>query len=178
MPRHKKFSSLGNKVDPKKPYITKSRIVKKIIFHCSATPTGRDVGAKDIDNMHRKRWGKNSGCGYHFIIDIHGNVQKGRWSDSNGSHAGPDKKLGRLSSNQETIAVMYAGGVDNKLRALSFGMNEKQKETAIKLLAALAEGYILKTEDVLGHNELPLVNKACPCTPMEELRARIHIVND
>ena len=178
MQRHKKFSSLGQIVDPRKPYITKIRKVKKIIFHCSATPTGRDVGAKDIDDMHRNRWGANSGCGYHFIIDIHGRVQKGRWSDSNGSHAGPNKKSGRKSSNAETLAVVYAGGVDENIIALDDGMNDKQKETAGILLRALLDGYKLDETDLLGHNELPKVNKGCPCTPMGKLRERVKNANN
>ena len=178
MARNIKYSSLGKPVDPKNPYITKVRKVNKIIFHCSATPTGRDIGAKEIDEMHKVRWGANSGCGYHYIIDIHGKVQKGRWSDSAGSHAGPNIKIGRPSSNADTIAVVYAGGVDNKMKALNEGMNEKQRATAIILLEALRKGYELKVTDILGHNELPKVNKACPCTHMDKLREEIKDVNN
>lgn len=173
MNRHKKFSSLGNEVQPYSPYITKLRKITKIVFHCSATPDGRDVTIEDIDRMHRERWGQNSGCGYHFLIDIHGKVKKGRWSDTPGSHAGPNKKIGRKSSNPDTIAVVYAGGVDSKLRALKSGMNSLQRDTAVTLLWALKNGYGLKIEDIIGHNELPLVNKGCPCEPMDELRERI-----
>ena len=178
MPRNKKFSSLGNTVDPKKPYITKLRKVKNIIFHCSATPTGRNVTAKDIDAMHRMRWGANSGCGYHFIIRVDGVVEKGRWSDSNGSHAGPNKKIGRESSNPETIAVVYAGGVDKNLRTLKEGMNEAQKRTAAILLNALVKGYNLGYINILGHNELPKVNKGCPCTYMKQRREDARLVNN
>lgn len=178
MTRNKKYSSLGQPVDPTNPYITKLRKIKKIVFHCTATPSGRKCDAKDIDEMHRRRWGANSGCGYHYVITVDGNVEKGRWSDSNGSHAGPDKKKGRPSSNPETIAVVYAGGLDDKLKALSEGMSEIQKIAASKLLNALAKGYGLETKDIIGHGEITMVNKACPCTNMNSLRARVDNVNN
>ena len=173
MKRHKKFSSVGNPVDPKKPYITKVRKIKKIVFHCTATPASHDTRAKDVDSMHIKRWGINSGCGYHFLITREGKIEKGRWSDSNGSHAGPNKKLGRISSNPETLGVVYSGGVDDDLKILDEGMNDKQKETAAILLAALTDGYELDETDIIGHNEIPLVNKGCPCTSMTELRRKV-----
>ena len=178
MQRHKKFSSIGRDVDPRNPFITKIRKINKIVFHCTATRESEDLSAEDIDVMHRKRWGENSGCGYHFIIDIHGNVKKGRWSDSAGSHAGPDKRTGRPSSNADTIGVVYVGGVDKNLKALKEGMNPRQRTTAKILLSTLARGYNLKTEDIVGHGELPLVNKGCPCTGMDELREEIKIVNN
>lgn len=178
MERHKKFSSIGDIVDPRKPYITKIRKINKIVFHCSAQVSGDDATAKDIDEMHRQRWGMNSGCGYHFIIRTDGVVERGRWSDSAGSHAGPDAKIGRKSSNVDTIAVCYIGGLDKNLKILKEGMNEKQKETAIILLAALKRGYELKTEDIVGHNELPKVNKGCPCTDMHDLRRKVYSANN
>lgn len=177
MTRHKKFSSIGDIVNPSKPYITNIRKINKIIFHCSATPTGRNVTAKDIDAMHVARWGLNSGCGYHFVIRIDGVVERGRWSDSGGSHAGPDKRLGRQSSNIDTIAVVYAGGVDVKMQTLTEGMNEAQRKTAAILNAALIKGYNLTVQDILGHNELPKVNKGCPCTNMNARRLEAHNVN-
>ena len=177
MQRHKKFSSIGNTVNPKKPYITKQRKINQIIFHCTATTTGRDVTAEDVDKMHITAWGLNSGCGYHFLIDIHGKVKKGRWSDYPGSHAGPNKKTGRPSSNSDTIAVVYAGGLDKNLKALDEGMNELQRRTSVILLDALMRGYELDYVNILGHSELPLVNKSCPCTDMHQLRHEVHDVN-
>lgn len=178
MSRHKKFSSIGQTVDPLNPYITKSRKITRIIFHCSATVNGKNYDAHDVDNMHINRWGVNSGCGYHFVILPDGTVQKGRWSDYAGSHAGPDAKIGRKSENADTIAVVYIGGVDKNKVALKEGMNEKQRATAKILLNSLAKGYSLDETKILGHNELPKVNKACPCTNMDKLREEIKDVNN
>lgn len=177
MNRHKKFSSIGNEVDPRKPYITKARRITKIIFHCSATQDGKEFSAKDIDAMHMRRWGVNSGCGYHYIITADGRVEKGRWSDSAGSHAGPKKEIGRPSSNVDTIAVCYIGGVDKKQVALKEGLRPRQRVTAEILLSSLQRGYGLQPENVIGHNELPKVNKGCPCTDMQRLRKEIKRVN-
>jgi len=162
-PRSKKFSSLGKKVDPSNPYITKSRKINKIVFHCTATPWGRDCGAKIIDAMHIKRFGANSGCGYHFIINVDGSVEKGRWSDTPGAHA--------KGENIETVAVVYAGGLDKFGRMMVQGMNEAQYRTAKTLARALLRGYKLPKDKFVGHNELPFVNKGCPCTPMEMFRS-------
>ena len=163
MQRHVKFSSLGNKVDPKAPYITTKRKVNKIIFHCTASKWGDEFGAKKIDQVHIEKFGKRSGCGYHYIINVDGTVEKGRWSDYPGAHA--------KGKNRNTLGVAYAGGLDKFGKIMAQGMNEAQYRTAKTLLESLRRGYHLRQDDVLGHNELPYVNKACPCTPMHTLRS-------
>jgi len=163
MPRSKKFSSLGKIVDPREPFITKKRIIKKIIFHCSANSWGTNHGAKYIDRVHLQRFGKNSGCGYHWIIMTDGTVQKGRWADSQGAHA--------KDNNSDSLGIVYMGGLDKFGKQMVQGMNEAQYRTAKTLAKALLKGHKLKPKDILGHNELPFVNKGCPCTPMEMFRS-------
>lgn len=163
MSRHEQFSSIGQKIDPRDPYITKKRKINQIIFHCTATPWGQDCGAKRVDEMHIQRFGKFSGCGYHFVINVDGSVEIGRWSDYPGAHA--------KGYNSNTIGVAYAGGVDKFGRAMVQGLNEAQYRTAKTLARALLKGYELDVKDFVGHNELPHVNKGCPCTPMETFRS-------
>lgn len=163
MQRHKKFSSLGKKVNPNSPYITKLRKIDRIVFHCTATVWGKPCGAKDIDLMHLDRFGLNSGCGYHFVVNTDGTVEKGRWSDFHGAHA--------KNENHDTIGVAYAGGLDKFGKQQVQGMNEAQYRTAKTLMRALIRGYELEPKDVVGHNELPYVNKGCPCTPMDMFRS-------
>jgi len=162
MQRHKKFSNVGDKVDPRKPYITKTRKVNEIVLHCSANTWGTKLDAKYIDREHMKRWGENSGCGYHYVILSDGSVQKGRWSDFIGAHV--------KGHNTGTIGICYMGGLDKKGNPMAQGMNEAQYRTAKTLIRALMAGYNLKQENVKGHNEYPFVNKACPCTSMQQLR--------
>lgn len=48
--------------------------IDAIIIHCSATRTGQDLRAKDIDRMHKQR-GFNQ-IGYNFVIDLDGTGRK------------------------------------------------------------------------------------------------------
>ena len=56
--------------------VNNSNKVDAIIIHCSATREGQDIGAKEIDAMHRQR-GFN-GIGYHYVIRLDGTIEKGR----------------------------------------------------------------------------------------------------
>lgn len=162
MKRHKQFSSINNVVDPAKPYITNKRKITKIAVHCTATIFGQHCDAKRVDQMHLNRWGRRSGCGYHYVIDIDGVVYKGRWSDHKGAHV--------KNFNANSIGIAYAGGLNKNREAMTDGMNEAQKRSMKALLKSLLKGYDLKPKDVLGHKEFPGANKACPCTPMQDLR--------
>ena len=46
------------------------RKINEIICHCTATPEGRQVTVKDVDNWHRAR--KFNGIGYHYLIYLDG----------------------------------------------------------------------------------------------------------
>ncbi len=166
--RHKKFSSIGNdltrSVFKGSTYKTQRKI-NNIAVHCTATPIGRDISAKDVDNMHLNRWGPNSGCGYHYLIKLDGTIEKGRWADYAGAHV-----RGR---NSDTLAVTYAGGVDNNLDAVEDSATYEQMKSLEELLSLLINIYNLDAEDVLGHREFPKVYKACPCLSMDKLRENI-----
>lgn len=77
------------------------RRIDEIIIHCSATPAGRDVRAKDIDAWHRARG--FDGIGYHFVITDGGALERGRHISKTGAHA-----KGR---NRHSIGVCYSGGL-------------------------------------------------------------------
>ncbi|RUU80251.1 peptidoglycan-binding domain-containing protein, partial [Mesorhizobium sp. M7A.F.Ca.MR.362.00.0.0] len=48
------------------------RPIKELIWHCTATPEGREVSVKEIDAWHRARgW---SGIGYHKVVYLDGSV--------------------------------------------------------------------------------------------------------
>jgi len=60
------------------------RRITKIILHCTATPEGRDVSVDEIRQWHLDRgW---SDIGYHYVIDINGNLQDGRPLTRAGAH--------------------------------------------------------------------------------------------
>ena len=97
------------------------RTIKYIVVHATATKENQNFTAQDIDRWHKKRgW---SGIGYHYVIDIYGNEEKGR----------PEWKIGAhvKGFNRNSIGVAYVGGLDQNL-APKDTRNLAQKE-ALKL---------------------------------------------
>ncbi len=74
------------------------RLIKTIVIHCAATPNGVDIKAKAIDDMHRQRgfhrdtqWLRAFNpslkyIGYHFVIEVDGNIALGRSLEEIGAH--------------------------------------------------------------------------------------------
>ena len=78
--------------------------IKKLIVHCSATREGQDVSVDTIRGWHVNGRGW-SDIGYHFYIDIHGRIFKGRDIDKMGAHT---KGQNRISlSVLKTLKAMY-----------------------------------------------------------------------
>jgi len=123
------------------------RKITEIIVHCTATIEGYDFGLEDVDRWHREQ--NYNGIGYHYLIDIHGNILKGRDEEIPGAHV-----VGR---NANSIGVCYVGGlgVDSKPKDTR---NPAQKNALEGLLVSLLMKYPEST--IHGHNEYS--NKACP----------------
>ena len=124
------------------------REITKIIWHCAATPEGRDVKTETIRDWHVNDRGW-SDIGYHFVIELDGTVKAGRPLRRAGAHA---KGL-----NKNSIGICYIGGVD---------INGKPKDTRT---AAQKAALYKKTAELMnrfpeatvhGHNEF--AKKACP----------------
>jgi len=123
-----------------------------LVIHCTATPEGRDVTAKDVDRMHRQR-GFN-GIGYHFIVRLDGTVEPGRPVDAIGAHV--------EGQNSTSIGISYVGGVDaNDIKLAKDTRTDAQKRALRALLLDLVSKY--PDVEILGHRDFPGVKKACPC---------------
>ncbi len=73
-----------------------------IVVHVTATPPSLDIGARELDRMHRARgW---SGIGYHRIIRRDGRVEQGRPMDQIGAHV--------EGWNSVSVGVSLVGGID------------------------------------------------------------------
>ena len=160
--RHEQFSSIGNDLTEEvmngHTYKT-HRNIDKIIVHCSFSPQGRGDDVHTIDRWHKERWG--SGCGYHYVVLEDGTIQKGRWADYIGSHA--------KGHNIGSLAICRIGGMGKDGKALRDATNEQIQ--AVRTLAKLLmKMYDLKPTDIVGHGELPLVNKSCPVMNMNLIR--------
>ena len=126
------------------------RPIQWIVVHCSGTRQGDSLSFKALDNYHRRLGWK--GCGYHYYITRDGGLWKGRPEAEVGSHA--------QGYNARSIGVCYEGGLDAEGTACDT-RTPLQKLTLLSLLRALKADY--PDAEILGHCELPGVQKACPC---------------
>lgn len=119
----------------------------KIIIHCTATPEGREVSVQEIERWHRKA-GYN-GIGYHYIIHLDGNVEKGRDEHQIGAHT--------VGQNHCSVGVCYVGGCDTAMKAKDT-RTSAQREALVRLLKELKQRY--PTAKIYGHRDF--ARKACP----------------
>ncbi len=130
------------------------RPINLIVIHCSGTPVDCDVTLEMITAWHQSLGFAT--IGYHYYITRDGEVHAGRPLYQIGAHA--------LGYNAHSIGVCYEGGMD------AFGdfadtRTPEQRESLRLLLKRLREDY--PEAVILGHNDLPGVNKACPCFDAE-----------
>ena len=143
------------------------RKIDSIIIHCSATKTGQDFTAADIDRWHRER-GFN-GIGYHYVIRLDGKLEKGRDVSLSGAHC--------KGWNERSIGICYIGGLDENGRLADTRTNA-QKRVLYQMIMDLQREYNIL--QVLGHrNTSPDLNgdgiiepyeyvKVCPCFDVRE----------
>lgn len=143
--------------------------VDAIIIHCSATREGQDIGAKEIDAMHKQR-GFN-GIGYHYVIRLDGTVEPGRSETAIGAHCNT-KGFSKESYNRHSIGICYVGGLDKNGKSKDT-RTPQQKEALINLINDICRRYPIV--ELLGHRDTsPDLNgngevepaeyiKACPC---------------
>lgn len=124
------------------------RQINQIIWHCAATPEGRDVKIDEIRGWHVRDRGW-SDIGYHYVIELDGSVRTGRPLIRAGAHV-----QGR---NANSIGICYVGGTDKKGKAKDT-RTPAQKDALYKLTAELLRRFPGAT--VHGHNEFAA--KACP----------------
>ena len=116
------------------------RDIKYILVHATATKQGQNFTAKDIDRWHKQRgW---SGIGYHYVIDIYGNLEKGRPENRIGAHV--------KGYNRNSIGVVYVGGLNKNLAPKDTRTNA-QKEALKTLLKSLKTRY--PKAKILGHRD-------------------------
>lgn len=123
--------------------------VTRFIIHCTATPAGRDVSARQIDAWHRARGFR---CiGYHYVVLLDGTIVKGRDENQPGAHC--------KGQNSCSLGIVYVGGVlvDGKTPADT--RTPAQRKALLELLRKLKTRYPGAT--IHGHREFAA--KACPC---------------
>lgn len=124
------------------------REINKIIIHCTKTREGQDISVDTVRKWHVEDNGW-SDIGYHFFIDIKGNLHDGRDITRKGAHT--------LGENDDSIGIAYAGGVSDDL-AWKDTRNKEQKETLLFLLTYLKT--LFPKVEIYGHRDFSA--KECP----------------
>ena len=131
------------------------RRIDKIIVHCSATPAGRPVTGRQIDEWHRARGFR---CiGYHYVVGLDGTTHVGRPESEMGAHC--------LGQNLHSIGVCYVGGLDRDTLQPADTRTPLQRAALRKLVEELKVRYPGAT--VHAHREFAA--KACPCFDIKDL---------
>lgn len=118
-------------------------------MHCSATPEGRAVTVKDIDEWHKQRGFTK--IGYHYVIYLDGSIHLGRKEEEVGAHC--------LGYNASSIGVCYIGGLAKDGKTPKDTRTPEQKAALLTLLKKLKAKY--PKAAIHGHREFAA--KACPC---------------
>lgn len=133
------------------------RRIDRIICHCTATPEGRHVTVKDVDNWHRNERHWANGIGYHWLIYLDGSIHAGRPESMVGAHC--------VGYNKHSIGVCYVGGTErNDVKKEKDTRKPEQKAAFVKILTELHQRYPKAT--LHGHREF--ANKPCPCFDCHE----------
>jgi N-acetylmuramoyl-L-alanine amidase len=124
------------------------RKISKIIVHCTATKKDFDVTVEDLRKWHVEERGW-SDIGYHFFIDLKGEVHECRPLERTGAHT--------KGENFDSIGVAYAGGLGSDT-AWHDTRTPEQKDALEDLLCRLKGLY--SNAVIYGHKDFS--SKACP----------------
>lgn len=125
------------------------RQINEIIIHCTATPEGRNVTVQQIRDWHVKGNGWDD-IGYHFVIDLDGNVHSGRPIERPGAHC--------RGHNAKSIGIVYVGGLAANGKTPKDTRTPAQRAALRQLVQQLRDQF--PAIPVHGHNEYAA--KACP----------------
>jgi len=137
------------------------RAIKHIVLHCTATSKDTKVSSIVRYWKERKGW---INPGYHFIIDVFGNVTQLQPLDKASN--------GVRGHNSTSINISYIGGVDK---------NGKSKDTRTMqqydAMVGLVKAFhaVFPDADILGHRDFEGVKKSCPSFDVKQFLKEIKI---
>jgi len=122
----------------------------RIVVHCSATPETMDIGVEEIRKWHRQRGWLD--VGYHKIIRRDGTIEDGRPLTAPGAHA--------RGFNHTSVGICLIGGVESDVKKPESNYTHAQWESLEDITRDML--FMYPEAVVVGHRDLPNVNKACP----------------
>lgn len=126
-----------------------ARPIAEIIWHCTATPEGKDYTVADIRAWHKERG--FSDVGYQYIVYRDGRVMLGRPVGQIGAHC--------EGHNSGTIGCSYVGGLSADGKTAKDTRTPAQRASMLWLTRQLIARHP-GVKRVTGHNQY--ANKACP----------------
>lgn len=133
-----------------------SKKLTRLIIHCTATPEGREVTKKDIEQWHyvERGWSK---LGYSDMIHLDGRLENLTPFNQDDTVDYNEMTWGVSGLNGISRHIVYVGGLDKKRKAKNT-LNDKQKKTLLDYLRYT----ILRHPKIkiAGHNQF--ANKDCP----------------
>lgn len=130
--------------------------VEYLVVHCAATPADMDIGREEIRKWHLQRGFAD--IGYHYVIRRDGTEEVGRPENVPGAHAS--------GYNLHSLAVCLVGGLKKGTTKAENNFTPAQFERLWERLRIWQQRY--PGAMVLGHRDLPGVNKACPSFDVRE----------
>lgn len=148
----------------------RTKLTQFIAIHCSATRASQNIGAKEIDAMHRQRG--FSCIGYHYVIKRDGAIERGRPINTIGAHV--------EGYNSVSVGVCLIGGINAKGKAEN-NFTPAQFESLRDLITYIKNSYSKAV--VQGHRDFSKDQnndgkitsnewmKQCPCFDVKEFLA-------
>ena len=137
--------------------------ITTIVIHCAATTNGVEHTANDIDDWHAERRFKRNmsidfddgfpayrpvpelrHIGYHFVIELDGNVVAGRPLAETGAHV--------RGHNQNSVGICMIG---------TDAFSLAQWRSLTLLVDHLSERFAIRDDSIVGHRDL-YSGKTCP----------------
>ena len=139
------------------------RTINLIVLHCTATRATQDFTVEDLKACHLARGFKS--IGYHYYITKDGTLYPCRPEREVGAHA--------RHYNTHSIGICYEGGLDAN-GCIADTRTAAQKDAMFWLIINLHHRFP-DIKVILGHRDLPGVQKACPCFDATKLQPLLEV---
>lgn len=145
-----------------------------LIVHVTATPPSMDIGADEVDRMHRQKgWSR---CGYHAVIRRDGTLEWELTGHNTRPIGKPGAHVGGCGPgwNARSFGVSMVGGVKEDGKTPENNMTEAQFTTLRDFIVAAEKALDINPVNTMGHRDLIKIThaapKACPCFSVREWR--------
>ena len=135
------------------------RKIDMIVVHCSGSRCNHPYTVEQLrhDHVEVNGW---FDIGYHYYITRDGKVHECRPVERMGAHA--------RGANANSIGICYEGGLDAN-GCIADTRTAAQKDAMFWLIINLHHRFP-DIKVILGHRDLPGVQKACPCFDATKLQ--------